>query len=126
MQYRDVVNIVLEEHVRSVQLHGTWHDYSVEQMMATIINELMVEAADAVTRDDIVGEHGVIRELSQVAACCMKAIMVLSDRANSVLAQTSRDEGAQSEPRGCVFPASLSLPQDKESHVNHPKEVANG
>lgn len=76
----DAVDKVLGEYQASVDKHGHWHEYSTEQMMSVIINELMLEAGGAEQRGDLHGEHGVIRELSQVSACCIKAIMVLSDR----------------------------------------------
>lgn len=78
MTLLETLDMILAEHSRSVELHGDWSDYTVDQMMAVIINELMVEAGGAEQRGDIHGEHGVVRELSQVANCCIKAIMVLS------------------------------------------------
>jgi hypothetical protein len=78
MQVTDVLNLILKERQRSIQLHGTWEDYTLPQMMSEIINELIIEAGNAECAGDIHGEHGVIRELTQVASCCIKAIMVLS------------------------------------------------
>ena len=80
MTLTDALEAILTEHHHSVAKHGTWSDYSVDQMMAVIINELMVEAGGAESQGDIHGEHGVIRELTQVAVCCIKAMMVLSNR----------------------------------------------
>lgn len=118
----DAIGMVLTEHARGVQLHGTWHDYSVEQMMAAIINELAVEACDAESVGDIHGEHGVIRELTQVAACCLKAIVVLMGRTEGHLAETLRTAGAHSGFTGRALPASPSLHQGEESPSNRPIE----
>jgi hypothetical protein len=49
-------------------------------MMGVIIRELMVEAGEAEKVGDIHGKHGMIRELAQVAGCCVKAIAVLGGR----------------------------------------------
>lgn len=125
MNLVDALDLILAEHSHSVQKHGTWEDYTVDQMMAEIINELMMEAGDAVGKNDIHGEHGVIRELSQVAACCIKAVMVLSGR-HEALAQTSCAAGAHSCSEGCASPASLTHPQDKESSVNSPEGGSHG
>lgn len=122
MTVLDALNMVLKERQRSIQLHGLWRDYSLEQMMSVIINELMVEAGAAESVGDIHGEHGVIRELSQVAACCIKAIMVLSDRAEGHLAETLRAEGAHSCFEGRALHASPSLRQGKETISNSPIE----
>lgn len=122
MDVLDALDMILKERQRSIQLHGTWEDYSIEQMTAVIVNELMVEAVGAVERGDIHGEHGVIRELAQVAACCIKEMMVLSQRSGGILAKTLRTEGAHSCLGGRVLPASPSLLQDKESCSNHPIE----
>lgn len=80
MTLPEALSLVLNEHADSIAKHGSWHDYTIDQMMAVIINELMVEAGGAEAVGDLHGEHGVIRELAQVAACCVKAIMVLSGR----------------------------------------------
>jgi len=122
MDVLDALAMILKERQRSIQLHGNWDDYSIEQMTAVIVNELMVEAVGAVERGDIHGEHGVIRELSQVAACCIKEMMVLSQRSEGILAKTLRTEGAHSCSTGCALPASPSLHQGKESRSNHPIE----
>jgi len=122
MKLIDALDLILAEHARSVQKHGTWSDYSLEQMMAVIINELMVEAGEAEARDDLHGAHGVIRELAQVSACCIKAIMVLSNRPKETLAETLRTAGAHSSLEGRALPASPSHLQNKESCANHPME----
>lgn len=123
MALLDTLALVLDEHARSVHLHGTWSDYSIEQMMSVIINELMVEAGGAEAKGDLHGEHGVIRELAQVAACCIKAIMVLSGRPEGALAETLRTAGAHSGLEGCGLHASPSLYQGIESAANSPIEV---
>ena len=76
MRYAEVDDLILAQHVRSVQLHGAWNDYTPEMMITVIVNEL-AELIDAAERGDIHGEHGMIAELAQVAACCKKAMMVL-------------------------------------------------
>lgn len=121
MQLIDAIDMVLSEHARSVALYGHWNDYTTEQMMSVIIHELMHEAGDAEQRGDIDGEHGVIRELSQVASCCIKAMIVLSDR-QDLLAQASRPAGAHSCRAGHVLPASLAHLDIKETAVNSPIE----
>ncbi len=126
MSLIDALDMVLTEHHLSVQKHGPWHDYSVDQMMSVIINELMVEAGGAEAAGDICGPHGVIRELAQVSACCLKAIMVLSDRSKGILAETLRATGAHSGLEGCDLPASPSLHQGKENAANSPKGMIYG
>lgn len=126
MQLIDAMDMVLTEHSRSVQLHGDWRDYSTEQMMAQIIHELMIEAGDAESRGDVHGDHGVVRELAQVSACCIKAIMVLSDRSEGTLAETLRTAGAHSGLQGSALPASPSPPQREESSFNSPEGETNG
>ena len=121
MQLIDALDMVLTEHARSVQLHGDWQNYNVDQMMAEIINELMMEAGEAAGRLDLHGEHGMVRELSQVAACCIKAMMVLSGRPDGTLAQTSRTAGAHSGIQGSALPASPSPPHREDNPINRPE-----
>lgn len=73
-------SMVAEELRRSIDLHGDWSDYSTDRMMDVIIRELMVEAGEAEKVGDLRGEHGMVRELAQVAGCCVKAITVLGGR----------------------------------------------
>jgi len=80
MDLLDTLDLILEEHAKSVEKHGDWSDYTTEQMMSHTINELMVEAGDAERAGDLHGEHGVVRELAHTAVCCIKSIMVLSSR----------------------------------------------
>jgi len=80
MTLLDALDMILEEREASIVKYGDWHDYTLEQMMPVIIHELMVEAGGAEAVGDLHGEHGVVRELAQVASCCIKAIMVLSER----------------------------------------------
>jgi hypothetical protein len=84
MNLVEALGEVITEHDRSVLLHGDWQHYDLEQMMSVIINELMMEAGDAVARGDLHGEHGVIAELKQVASCCLKAMVQLSERTEAV------------------------------------------
>lgn len=121
MELLDVFDMVTAEYHRSVELHGTWFDYTPDQMMAVIINELMLEAGSAEARGDIHGEHGMIRELVQVASCCMKAVMVLGASREGHLAGASRASGAHSCRGGRVLPASPSHHQDKEFMANRPE-----
>lgn len=121
MELLDVFDMVTTEYQRSVKLHGIWWDYTPDQMMAVIINELMLEAGSAEARGDIHGEHGMIRELVQVASCCMKAVMVLSGRPEGHLAGASRANGAHSCSTGCALPASPSHHQDKDIMSNRPE-----
>lgn len=80
MNLVEVTTAVLKEFDRGVSIHGDWSEYTTDQMLAQIIHELMVEAGEAEKVGDITGEHGMIRELIQVAACSIKAAMVLSKR----------------------------------------------
>lgn len=125
MLLTQMLELVRAEYIRSVNDHGDWSDYTLDQMMAVIINELMVEAGGAEERGDILGEHGVIRELLQVSATSMKGAMVLMIR-HKLLAGASRPEGAHSGSTGRSLPASPSIPQDKESCSNSPEEVSHG
>jgi hypothetical protein len=118
----NVLDMVLKERQRSIELHGTWYDYTTDQMMAVITHELMMEAGEAAVIGNIHGEHGVIRELTQVASCCIKAIMVLSGRPQDLLAGASRTAGAHSGSTGFALPASLTHLEDKESGANSPEE----
>lgn len=121
MVLQDVFVMITKEHQRSVELHGTWWDYTPDQMMSVIINELMMEAGAAEARGDIHGEHGMIRELIQVAVCCIKAVMVLMIRPKGHLAGASRTVGAHSCSTGCALLASPSHHQDKEIMSNRPE-----
>lgn len=123
MKLIDALDMILEEHARSVQMYGTWGDYNLEQMMSVIINELMMEAGSAEARADLHGKHGVVHELAQVAACCIKAIMVLGDRPDGRLAATLRIADAHSKGEGHNLPASPSRHQGKESAANSPEGV---
>lgn len=120
MELLDVFDMVTAEYHRSVELHGDWYDYTPDQMMAVIINELVMEAGDAEARGDILGEHGMIRELVQTAVCCIKGALVLSVREGH-LAGASRASGAHSCRGGRVLLASPSRHQDKESMSNRPE-----
>ena len=126
MLLSEALDQVVSEFRRSVMLHGNWIDYTTEQMMAVIIHELMIEAGDAENRGDITGEHGVIRELFQVASCSIKAAMVLAARHQFLLAQTSRPAGAHSSSEGFALPASLTHQQKKENHSNCPMGECRG
>jgi hypothetical protein len=92
MLMAEALRMVMEEYMRGIAKHGDWSNYSEEQMMSAIINELMVEAGDAEQRGDIHGPHGMIRELAQVAACSIKAMVVLSGREVSVPMPLSHDD----------------------------------
>lgn len=124
MTLPDAMDMVMAEYRRSVEMHGSWWDYSTEQMLSVIINELMVEAGDAEKIGDIHGEHGMIRELAQVAATSIKAMMVLSGRPEGHLAGASRTAGAHSCLEGRVLPASPALHREKESVSNRPMDGA--
>lgn len=121
MRMIEAVGLVLSEHRRSVEKHGNWLDYSVAQMMSVIINELVIEAGNAECAGDIHGPHGVVNELAQVAACCIKAIMVLSDSTDETLAETLRTAGAHSGVEGSALPASPTPPQREDIPINSPE-----
>jgi hypothetical protein len=80
MTLPEVLAAVLTEYNLSVEKHGDWQDYTLDQIMGVIQTEFMMEAAAAYNRGDLHGDHGVIRELSQVAACCIKTIVAVSGR----------------------------------------------
>lgn len=80
----EALAVVLNEHAKSIKIYGDWADYTTDQMMAVIIDELMCEAVDAWHVNDLHGDHGMIRELAQVAATSIKAIQVLSGRGCAV------------------------------------------
>ena len=126
MTQADVQKLVAAEYARGVALYGDWSDYTLDQMMAVIINELMIEAAGAAAVGDMHGEHGVICELTQVSACCNKAVLVLLSRREGHLAETLRAEGAHSCLEGRALPASPSLHQGKETISNSPIGESHG
>jgi hypothetical protein len=78
MSLPDAVSLVLDELSHSIRKHGDWSDYTINQMMSVIIEELLIEAGNAETLRDIHGDHGMIKELAQVAATSIKAMIQLS------------------------------------------------
>lgn len=72
-------SLVSDELQRSIVRHGDWSNYSVDQMLSVIAAE-WIEVGEAEARDDLLGEHGMLSELAQVAACCVKALWVLGGR----------------------------------------------
>lgn len=52
--------------------HGV--TFSCLSEMGVALADEVCEVADAIERNDIDGEHGVKRELAQVAAVCLKAL----------------------------------------------------
>lgn len=62
---------VMQALAESVDKHGDWSEYTIDQMMEVILDEIL-EVGEAEARADLLGDHGMIRELRQVAACCIK------------------------------------------------------
>ena len=67
---------VFSELDRSYAKHGNWKGKSVDEIFGIIRRELL-EAYDAVLKNDRDGPHGYRIELCQVMACCAKAIIEL-------------------------------------------------
>jgi len=72
------ISQVRAEFIRSLDTHGTWEGYSHEDMFKAIAGEYM-EAAAARELGDIHGEHGMVNELRQTAAMCIKANIKLME-----------------------------------------------
>lgn len=62
---------VLRETFRSIDKHGDWSDYSEDEMAQAITGELL-EIDQALLAEDILGDHGTVRESIQAAACLIK------------------------------------------------------
>jgi hypothetical protein len=65
---------VFSELDRSYAKHGDWQGKSVDEIFC-IIHQELIEAHEAMLKQDRDGPHGYVVELCQVAACCMKAII---------------------------------------------------
>ena len=62
---------VMSEVFRSIDIHGDWSDYSDDQMTDAITGEMM-EIDMALQARDVDGDHGMVREAVQAAACLIK------------------------------------------------------
>lgn len=65
---------IRKEFIDSLKKHGAWEDYALDDKFKAISGEYM-EAAAAREHGDIHGDHGVINELRQTAAMCIKTII---------------------------------------------------
>lgn len=67
-------SLVADELRRSIDLHGDWSGYSLDQMLSVIAAE-WIEVGEAEARGDLHGEHGLVRELAQVASSSIKTMI---------------------------------------------------
>lgn len=120
MFVNDVIDLIMLERQRSLQIHGHWHAYPVDRMLDVTLEEL-IEAGEAEIRGDMLGPHGVIAELIQTASCCIKAVEVLTARANMTLAESSQPTGLHIAGEGSAARPSLTHIVRIETCSNHPK-----
>lgn len=71
-----------EEFTRSVQKHGDWEGYSVEDIMKAVFGELK-EVRQAKNNKDIHGPHGLRTELLHLANVCLKGHIILGKERES-------------------------------------------
>lgn len=64
---------------RSFDKHGDWTGKNIDDMADHILDEFL-EVGEAIDKNDTWGEHGMITELAQTAACCQKMMMQLIRR----------------------------------------------
>lgn len=62
---------VMNEVFASIEKHGDWSEYSDDEMAQAITGEL-IEIAQAMLARDVDGDHGMVRESIQAAACLIK------------------------------------------------------
>lgn len=72
MTREEIMNLLDEELQHAVKKHGSTFS-GRKEMMNALIDEVC-EVAEAIGRGDINGPHGLKRELTQVAAVCLKAL----------------------------------------------------
>lgn len=65
-----------EEFARSVQCHGMWEQYGVEEAHKAVSGEYR-EYVLAYLQDDLHGDHGMLAELLQCACVFLKMYIVL-------------------------------------------------
>ena len=76
---QDVCARLVQEIEASIKKHGDWSDYAFHQMDNATFCEWL-EMGEAIDRSDITGEHGVIREALQTAACLVKWVIQMEAR----------------------------------------------
>lgn len=72
MTHEEIFALVEKELQHAIEKHGSTFS-SRKEMMNALIDEVC-EVAEAIGRGDINGPHGLKRELTQVAAVCIKAL----------------------------------------------------
>ena len=75
----DICRRIMTEVQASIYKHGDWSDYPVDKMFEAIDGE-RVELGIARDGMDITGQHGMVREAIQSAACLVKLIIQLEAR----------------------------------------------
>ena len=71
-----ICNRIMQEMDASTIKHGDWSEYTTRRMLDVLIDE-MQELTLAVAMNDVHGEHGMVKEAIQVAACAVKMIVQL-------------------------------------------------
>lgn len=75
----DIVHALKAEHLRSLEKHGDWSGYTVDEMVAATMAEVR-EFLTAHTLGDTSGPHGMLIEGLQAMNCFAKTLMELSRR----------------------------------------------
>jgi hypothetical protein len=70
---------IMTEVQDSIRKHGDWSDYPTEKMFEAIDGE-RIELGLARDGMDVTGQHGMVREAIQSAACLVKLIIQLEAR----------------------------------------------
>lgn len=70
---------VLRELNHSYDKHGNWNDKTPAEIFC-IVHEELIEAYEAMMKQDRDGPHGFKVEFCQVAACAIKAILELGGK----------------------------------------------
>ena len=102
-----IQNRIDREYTRSLAKHGNWDGYTIWDMFNAISLELD-EVRSGVYNGDYTGEHGIFNELSQVAACCQKAMVQIIRRKFNVC-EKSEINARQPMPVTNNHPAILDL-----------------
>ena len=77
MTHEEALALIETEHKHAVETHGA--RFSCHLEMHEVLFDELLEVSYALNRSDINGEHGVKRELAQVAAVCLKALEGIDD-----------------------------------------------
>ena len=87
----DVLRGVKAEFLKSIQKHDDWSTYSLDKMISHTMDEV-VECLNAHHIGDVMGQHGVLVEGTQAAACFCKMLLQIAirEQASTVTTQGVR------------------------------------